>query len=411
MPLTVKACQNAKPEEKPYKLSDAKGMYLEVAPNGSKYWRLKYRFAGKEKRLALGVFPEVGLEDARDKSDVARKLLAKDVDPSQAKAENKRLSKLSSENTFEAIALEWHEVKQSGWTPRHADYVLKRLKADMFPEIGNVPVSDITAPRLLSAIRLIEKRGAHEVAHRALQTCGQVFRYAIGTGRGERNPAAELKGTDTLKPVKRTHYAAIDASELPDFLTALKENEARLYLQTRYAIELLMLTFVRTGELINAQWSEFDLDGRVWTIPKERMKMGKSHIVPLSKQAVEVLKKLFELNGKRSWVFPNQADSQKAMSNNTILFAISRLGYKGRMTGHGFRALALSTIKEKLNYRHEVVDRQLAHAPRNKVDAAYDRAKFLPDRRKMMQEWADYVDSLATGKNVIPAKFGKPRSA
>ena len=280
----------------------------------------------------------------------------------------------------------------------------------MFPEVGNVPVADITAPRLLAAIRQIETRGAHEVAHRALQTCGQVFRYAIGTGRGERNPAAELKGTDTLIPVKRTHYPALDASELPDFLSALKENEARLYLQTRYAIELLMLTFVRTGELIYAKWNEFDLAGSVWTIPEERMKMGKSHIVPLSKQAVAVLLKLQELNGKREWVFPNQADSQKPMSNNTILFAISRLGYKGRMTGHGFRALALSTIKEKLNYRHEVVDRQLAHAPRNKVDAAYDRAKFLPERRKMMQEWANFIDSLATGKNVIPAKFGENRA-
>jgi integrase len=281
----------------------------------------------------------------------------------------------------------------------------------MFLEIGNVPVSDITAPRLLAAIRKIESRGAHEVAHRALQTCGQVFRYAIGTGRGERNPAAELKGTDTLMPVKRTHYAALDASELPDFLKALKENEARLYLQTRYAIELLMLTFTRTGELINAKWSEFDLEGRVWTIPEERMKMGKSHIVPLSKQAVEVLKKLQAINGKRDWVFPNQTDSKKAMSNNTILFALSRLGYKGRMTGHGFRALAMSTIKEKLGYRHEVVDRQLAHAPRNKVDAAYDRAKFLPERRKMMQQWADYIDSLASGQNVIKAKFGKTKTA
>ncbi len=394
MPLTVIQCKNAKPTAKPYKLADEKGMYLEIAPNGSKYWRLKYRFAGKEKRLALGVFPEVELAEARAKRDAARKLLANNEDPSQAKAENKRLATLSAENTFEAIAREWQLIRKSGWTPRHADYVLKRLEADMFPEIGNVPVADLTAPRLLAAIRKIEKRGAHEVAHRALQTCGQVFRYAIGTGRGERNPAAELKGTDTLMPVKRTHYAALDASELPDFLSALKENEARLYLQTRYAIELIMLTFVRTGELINAKWSEFDLAGRVWTIPEERMKMGKSHIVPLSTQAVDVLKKLQAINGRRDWVFPNQTDAKKAMSNNTILFAIARLGYKGRMTGHGFRALAMSTIKEKLGYRHEVVDRQLAHAPRNKVDAAYDRAKFLPERRKMMQQWANYIDSL-----------------
>jgi integrase len=411
MPLTVTQCKNAKPTAKPYKLADEKGMYLEVAPNGSKYWRLKYRFAGKEKRLALGVFPEVELAEARDKRDAARKLLANNQDPSQAKAETKRLAHLSAENTFEAIAREWQLIRKGGWTERHADYVLKRLEADMFREIGNVPITDITAPRLLAAIRKIEKRGAHEVAHRALQTCGQVFRYAIGTGRGERNPAAELKGTDTLMPVKRTHYAALDASELPDFLKALKENEARLYLQTRYAIELLMLTFVRTGELISAKWNEFDLEGRVWTIPEERMKMGKSHIVPLSKQAVEVLKKLQAINGKRDWVFPNQTDSKKAMSNNTILFALARLGYKGRMTGHGFRALAMSTIKEKLGYRHEVVDRQLAHAPRNKVDAAYDRAKFLPERRKMMQQWADYIDALASGQNVIKAKFGKAKTA
>lgn len=399
MKLTDTTCKNAKPAEKPRKLSDGHGMYLEVMPNGSKYWRLKYRFAGKEKRLAIGVYPQVSLKEAREKRETARKLLAEGIDPNQAKRVAKAKSRISAENTFEAIAREWHDNQKSGWSENHAQTVLARLEQDIFPELGRYPITDIDAPTLLSTIRRIEARGAHEIARRQVQVCGQVFRYGIQTGRADRDPSHDLRGA--LKPVKKSHYAALDSRELPGFLQELEQNNARLYMQTRHAVKLLLYTFVRTSELINAKWDEFDLEGRQWTIPAQRMKMRKEHIVPLSKQAVALLKELQEMNGHRAHVFPNQVTPRKSMSNNTILKAIERMGYKGRTTGHGFRALAMTTIKEQLQYRHEVIDRQLAHAPRNKVDAAYDRAAFLNERRKMMQEWADYVDALATGGNVL----------
>ncbi len=405
MKLTNTTCKNAKPGTKARKISDGDGMYLEVMPNGSKYWRLKYRILGKEKRLALGVYPEVSLNEARDKRAQARKLLAEGSDPSLAKQEAKRIQTLNSQTTFEAITREWHAHFSSRWTERHAVYILRRLEADIFPSLGGRPITEITAPQLLDSLRKIEKRGAHEIAHRVLQMCGQVFRFAIATGRAERNPAADLKGA--LKPVQHGHYAALDIKDLPEFLGRLGRNEARLYVQTRLAIQLLMQTFVRTGELINARWNELRLEDAEWHIPAERMKMRQPHIVPLSRQSLELLEELKALNGHREWIFPNQHNPKKPMSNNTILFALKRLGYGGRATGHGFRALAMSTIKEKLNYRHEVVDRQLAHAPRSKVAAAYDRAKFLDERRKMMQEWADYLDQASQNSlNVVLRKTG-----
>jgi integrase len=258
---------------------------------------------------------------------------------------------------------------------------------------------------MLHTLQKIEKRGAHEMSRRAMQYCSQIFRYAIVTGRAERNPTADLKGA--LKPVKHGHFAALDVKDLPEFLQAIESHEVRLFIQTRLAIRLMMLTFVRTGELIKAKWDEFDLDTGEWNIPAERMKMRRPHIVPLSKQAIVVLRELQKLSGNRDYVFASAAKPRQHMSNNTILKALERIGYKGRMTGHGFRALAMSTIKENLGYRHEVVDRQLAHAHANKVDAAYDRAKFLPERRKMMQEWADYLDDVASGGKVIVGKFKK----
>jgi integrase len=268
---------------------------------------------------------------------------------------------------------------------------------DVFPELGNRPVADIAAPDVLALVRKVEKRGAHEMARRAVQYCSQIFRYAIVTGRTDRDPAADLRGA--LKPYVKGHYAAIDADELPAFLLALQNNNARLFLQTRLAVHLMMLTFVRTGELRQAQWEEFDLDGRQWTVPRLHTKMKRTeHIVPLSKQAVSILREMHKLTGQWDLVFPNQVHPKKPMSENTLLSALQRLGYKGKMTGHGFRALAMSTIKEKLGYRHEVVDRQLDHAQRNKIDAAYDRAKFLDERKKMMQEWADYLDQVAAQK-------------
>lgn len=396
MRLTDKTCKTAKAREKPYKLTDGAGLYLHVQPDGSRYWRLKYHFIGKEKLLALGVYPLVTLAEAREKRDQARKLLASGQDPAVMKKEEKRLAIRKSMNTFEIVAREWHEKQQDKWTANHAACVMRRLEVNVFPHIGTRPLDEIDAPELLeSVLRRIEKRDALEVASRIKQICGQVFRYGVVTGRCQRDPAADLK--DALKHGKAGHYAALDIKDMPAFLEVLEKNDARLYARTRRAIRLLMLCFTRTSELICAPWDEFDLENGIWEIPAGRMKMGRPHIVPLSRQAIALLKdqKAETAHLNTPWVFPSQVSPRKPMSNNTILFALGRMGYKGRMTGHGFRAVAMSAIKERLGYRHEVVDRQLAHAPANKVDRAYDRAQFLDERTRMMQEWADYLDAIA----------------
>ncbi len=395
MKLNDKACKAAKPKEKPYKLADGGGLYLEVMPNGSKCWRMKYRHLGKEKRLALGVYPIVSLSDARDGREKAKKQLVQGVDPSNAKQSQKREAIRKAGNTFKAVALEWHEKQLARWTPSHAQNVTRRMDVDIFPYIGHRPIAEIDPPELLDVLRRIEARGALDVMARVKQICGQVFRYGIATGLCQRDPSADLKGA--LKVNKTTSYACLDIKEMPEFLECLERNDARLFATTRRAIKMLMLTFVRTSELINATWDEFDFENRVWEIPGWRMKMRNPHIVPLSSQAIEILKEQKKEVGhlKTDWVFPSQVRHKNPISNNTILFAIGRMGYKKRMTGHGFRALAMSNIKEKLGYRHEVVDRQLAHAHKSKIDRAYDRAQFLDERKRMMQEWADYIDTLA----------------
>ncbi len=405
MPLTDIQCKNAKPQEKPYKLSDGGSLYMEVATNGSKYWRLKYRFMGKEKRLAFGVYPIITLSDARAARDAAKKLLANDIDPGLDKKKKKQNATIQAENTFELIAREWHSNNADKWSEGHRANLLHRLEMDIFPQIGGYPITDITPPELLSVFRKIESRGAHEIAQRAKQTCGQIFRYAIVTGRGERDPSADLKGA--LKPVVHGHYSALEAKDLPEFLQAIERNDARLYAQTRIALKLIILTFVRTSELINATWDEFNFDNALWTIPASRMKMRKEHLVPLSRQVIELFEEQRKVTGEWTFVFPSAISPRKAMSNNTILGAIRRLGYKDKTTGHGFRALAMSTIKEKLGYRHEVIDRQLAHAPVSKVDRAYDRAQFLDERKVMMQKWSDYVDVAASQEKVVKVDFRK----
>ncbi|MCB9985025.1 MAG: integrase arm-type DNA-binding domain-containing protein [Micavibrio sp.] len=392
MKLTNTACINAKPKEKPYKLADGGGMYLEITPSGGKLWRLKYRFGGKEKLLSLGKYPQTTLAEARVKREELKKLLANGTDPSDQRKQQKQEQALSSANNFEAVAREWHENQKATWSDSHTKTVLQRLEADIFPALGYRPINSINAPDLLAVVRKIEERGAHDVAKRAVQVCGQIFRYGIVTGRNDRNPAADLRGA--LKAAPKGHYASIEPDDIPDFLEALNKNEARLYRETTLAIKLLMLTFVRTSELIEAKWSEFDMEKALWSIPAERMKMKRPHIVPLAKQAIKILEELKTLGESSEWILPSQFGSRKHMSNNTILKALERLGYKGRMTGHGFRALAMTTIKERLGYLHEIVDRQLAHAPRTTNDKAYDRAKFIEDRTKMMQEWADYLDAL-----------------
>ncbi len=403
MKLNHRQCESAKAKDKAYKLSDGMGMYLEVMPSESKYWRMKYRFNGKEKRLAIGVFPETTLSEARDKRDEARKLIKDGFDPSFEKQEKKRISKLNAENSFEALAREWHEHYKPRWSESYAKEVLYRMERDVFPDMGAYPITAIMPPLILQTMRKTESRGAHEIARRNLQCCGQVFRYAIGEGKAESDPTRDLVGQ--LKPYKKTHFAAFTAKELPAFLQALERNDARLYQHTRHAMRLLLLTFVRTSELIQAKWDEFDFDEKRWAIPAERMKMGKEHIVPLCTQAIEILQAQKELTGQWDWVFPNQVRPIKSMSNNTILKALERMGYKGVMTGHGFRALARTTIREKLDYHSEVIEKQLAHKTRTTLGEAYDRTEFDDHRISMLQEWADLLDRLAGHGEVIKGNF------
>ena len=398
--LTDLACKGAKSKTKPYKKSDSGGLYLLVNPNGAKLWRLKYRFLGKEKLLSIGAYPLFSLAEAREAREVAKKLLATGIDPMLRKREDKRVAVRNAQNTFKAVALEWYDKRSKVWSDKHRLYVKRRMELDLFPYLAPRPVDAIDAPELLDVLRRIEKRGSLELVRKVKHVCSGVFRYGIATGVCSRDPSADLRGAFETR--KTEHYPALEIDELPDFLTALERNDARLFNRTRRAIRLLMLTFVRTTELIEAKWPEFDLDNAQWVIPGERMKTRKPHVVPLSRQVLELLEKQKEetehLN--TDWVFPGQVRPRDHMSNNTILQAIWALGYRGKMTGHGFRALAMSTIKERLGYRHEVVDRQLAHQHQSKIDRAYDRAQFLDEREAMMQEYADYVDALVSGKAV-----------
>lgn len=393
MPLTNLDCKNAEIREKRYRCYDERGLYLEIHPNGAKYWRFKYRYLDKEKLLALGVYPEISLKEARQKCLDARKVLSENKDPSHLKQEAKRIAKQKADNSFKKIALEWHQTYDKKWTEKHSKNVLRRLEMDVFPEIGSMPISSIKPTHIINALKKVQKRGAYEPAHRLRQYCSQIFQHAMIHEIAETNPASEI--SQVLQPIVRKHYPCIEIKEIPELLSAIERNDARLHLDTRQAMRLLMLTFVRTKELIESKWSEFDLDNAQWVIPAERMKMRNEHIVPLSKQALEILHDLKERNGHWEWVFPGHHSPRKHMSNNTILKGLDRLGFKGRMTGHGFRALGMSTIKEKLGYRHEVIDRQLAHAAKSMVTRAYDRAQFLDERKVMMQKYADYLDQVS----------------
>lgn len=399
MALTDAAVRSAKPAEKAYKLTDEKGLYLIVTVKGGKWWRLDYRHSGKRKTLSLGTYPEVTLKEVRDKRDEARKAISQGADPSRQRRLVKLESRLAKENSFENVAKEWAGKQANRWTPDHHDRVVTSLAADVFPDLGEFPVNEITAQDLLKTLRKIEARGAHETAGRVLQRCGAVFRFAVVTGRCTYNPASDLHGS--LTPNKVTHRAALKASEMPEFLDKLENYDG--HVQTRLAIRLLMLTFVRPGELRGAMWQEIDMAGAEWRIPAERMKMNDEHIVPLSRQALEILRELHVLNGTYPLVFPGAIKAHQPMSENTVLFALYRMGYHGRATGHGFRATA-STILNELGYNHDAIERQLAHAPRDKIRAAYNRAQYLPERRKLMQDWADILDGFKTGAKVIPIR-------
>ena len=389
MPLTDIVAKNAKSTEKKYKLSDEKGLFLLIHPNGSKYWQMKFRFSGKEKLLSFGTYPETSLKEARDKRDKARKQIQEGLNPSQEKKLEKLQRHISSENSFQSIATEWHSKQLERWTPRHANYVLKRLEADIFTELGSRPISEIKTPELLHALQKIEKRGAIDIAHRALQTCGQIFRFAIATGRATRDLSTDLKGALTSK--KKTNYSRLEENELPEFLAKLEKYDGKL--QTKLALKFLILTFVRTKELRGARWDEINFDTKEWHIPAERMKMRQKHIVPLSKQSLALIKEIQKINGNREFLFPSHTNPNKTISENTVLFAIYRMGYHSRTTAHGFRGAASTILNEK-GFNKDHIERQLAHGERDTVRASYNHANYLPQRKKMMQWWADYLDKL-----------------
>ena len=400
MPITDTAVRNAKPRAKPYKLADGGGLFLLVTPAGGKWWRLKYRIGGKEKLLSLGIYPDVGLKAVRNKRDTAREQLAAGIDPSGAKKAAK-LAEAGGES-FEAIAREWHAKFAPTWVESHSARILRRLEADIFPWLGVRPIADIKAPDVLSALRRIESRGALETAHRAKENCGQVFRYAVATGRAERDPTGDLRGA--LPPPKEKHHASItDPKRIGDLLRAIDGYEG--WFVTKCALNLAPMVFVRPGELRHAEWTEIDFDKAEWRIPAEKMKMRELHIVPLSEQVIAVLKEIQSLTGKGRYVFPSARTTLRPMSENAVLAALRRMGYtKDDMTGHGFRSMA-STLLHELGWNHYAIERQLAHAERNSVSAAYNYAEHLPERKKMMQAWADYLDTLKrTNKKVVPIR-------
>lgn len=403
MPLSATAIRNAKAAPQYRRLYDERGLYLEISPTGSRWWRLKYRFGGKEKRISLGVYPDVSLALARERRDDARKVLALGIDPSAQRKAEIRAKALREANSFAAVADEWHSKMSRLWSAKHAEDVGRRLELNLYPELAERPIAEITAPELLAAARKIESRGAHDLAHRMIAVAGQVFRFGVATGRCERDPSRDLRGALTPHAARNQH--AIKPHELPALLEAIAGYDKMGDLQTALALRLLCLTFVRTSELIGATWSEFrDLEGDAptWEIPAERMKANRAHLVPLSRQVVEILAKLRGMAGDSRYVLPGR-NPDKSISSNTLLFALYRLGYKGKMTGHGFRAVASSALNEA-GFRHDVIERQLAHQERDKVRGAYNRADYMPERRAMMRQWANMVDGYAKGGNVVPIK-------
>ena len=399
--LTDPKCKNAKPKDKAYKLADEKGLYLEIMPNSAKYWRMKYRFGGKEKRLALGVYPEIGLKEARAKRDEARKLLADGTDPGETRKAMKA-AQIADAETFEVVAREWFAKNAASWAENHGNRVIRRLERDIFPWLGNAPIRGIDAPKLLGALRRIEERGAVETAHRALQNCGQVFRYAIATGRAERDLSADLKGA--LPPVKGGHFAAVtDPKQVAELLRAIDAYQGTFTVQC--ALKLAPLFFVRPGELRQAEWKDFDLEAAEWRYTVT--KTGTAHIVPLANQAVAILQELHAATGHGRYVFPSARtpNGSRPMSDVALLAALRRMGFdKDETSVHGFRALARTILDEVLGFRPDFIEHQLAHAVRDPNGRAYNRTAHLPERKKMMQSWADYLDSLKAGAQVIPFK-------
>jgi integrase len=377
-------------------------LYLQVTPSGGRWWRFKYRIYGKSKLLSFGTYPEVSLSEARDKREEARKLIAKGIDPGEARKSQKAAGTANAENSFEVIAREWHAKFAPSWAESHAKTILGRLEKEVFPWMGRRPIKEIEAPELLAVLRRIESRGALELAHRIKIICGQVFTYAIATGRAQRNPAPDLKGA--LPPTVTHHHAAIiDPKELAALLRALDGYQGSFIV--RCALQMQALTFVRPGKLRHAEWAEIDVEAGIWEIPGEKMKMKAPRIVPLSQQAVAVLEELKPLTGRGRYVFPSHRSPLRAMSENAVLGALRRMGFsKDEVTGHGFRATARTILDEVLHERPDIIEAQLAHAVRDANGRAYNRTSFIDERRRMMQTWADYLDGLRQGAQVIPLR-------
>ncbi len=396
--LTDTAIRKAKPSHKPIRLFAGGGLYVEVSPTGGKWWRLKYRFDGKEKRLSLGVYPDVSLKGARERRHEARKLLADGIDPSANRKAIKSARVDRAANSFEVVTREWFAKYSTNWATVHSDRIIRRFERDIFPWIGGRPVAEITAPELLAVVRRIEGRGALETAHRALGTCGQIFRYAVATGRAQRDPSGDLRGA--LPPANGEHFAAItDPKRVGELLREIDGYQGTFTVLC--ALRLAPLVFVRPGELRRAQWADIDLDAAEWRYTVT--KTDTPHIVPLATQAVAILRELHGLTGGGQYVFPGGRSPKRPMSDNAILAALRRMGIgKDEMSGHGFRAMARTILDEVLGVRPDLIEHQLAHAVRDPNGRAYNRTAHLPERRKMMQQWADYLDKLKAGAEVIP---------
>lgn len=384
----------------PTKLPDGRGLYLFVLPSGTKSWRFLYRFDGRQKTLSLGIYPDISLKEAREMLATARGILAKGSDPMAQRwaARNNRKDQLS--NTFEGIALEWHATRASAWTPGHADRVLTRLKNDVFPWLGNKPIADIAAPRLLEVLRRVEARGAHETAHRLLQTIGQIFRFAMATGRLGVDITPALQ--NALIPASKKHFAAITSPDKVGPLLRSLEGYRGSFV-TRCALMLAPLVFVRPGELRTAKWKDIDFKKNEWHY--EVTKTKTQHIVPLSKQAIQILEELKPLTQHSDYVFPCSTSKIKPMSNNAVLAALRRMKIdKEEMSGHGFRAMARTILDEELGWRVDLIEHQLGHAVRDPNGRAYNRTVHLSERKKMMQAWSDYLERLKIGAEVIDLK-------
>ncbi|EIZ2109305.1 tyrosine-type recombinase/integrase [Salmonella enterica] len=389
MQLTDLAIRRSKPKDKPYTLNDGNGLSLLIEPNGSKGWRLRYRFSGKAKLMSLGTYPNVALADARTARDEAKKLIAGGIDPAEVRKAKKREIESRFGNTFEGIAREWYEKRFDRWSPSYAEEMIETFEKDVFPYIGSRPVAEIKPMELLAVLSVLNDRGATEKLRKVRQRCGEVFRYAVITGRAEYNPAPDL--VSAFAPHKKEHYAFLKTDELPEFFRILNTYTGSMIV--KLAMRLLILTGVRPGELRQAEWCEIDFDNRLWEVPKERMKMRRPHCVPLSEQALNILEQLKPVTGHYQYIFPGRIHHSKPMSEMAMNVLIRRIGYAGRVTGHGFRH-TMSTILHEQGYNTAWIETQLAHVDKNSIRGTYNHAQYLDGRREMLQWYADYMDSM-----------------